>query len=766
MTAVATSADAQPIWSVRPTFRITPTAIARLAPGLAAFLLSAIACIRYQVSVLDVVRFTLENCWAILLPGVLTHRALRGRSTDLVTELAWGVVTGLAIQLAAWAAFVSIGAGSWLIVYPLVFVVVFAAVPGLRGCWTLAPYARRTGIRTAWSLTVVYAASLAVLVYYTFRALPLPPRTGLWYQDMYWHAAISAEAMHSVPPRVPQLDDHVLIYHWFSNAHMAADALISHVDVLTVTGRLWYLPVYAAITLTTYVLTVSLTGRSWAGVLAAALIVAPAGISVVSWVAPIAVSGYVPYSPSQLFSLPFLAFGTWLLIEAVRGRLTARGWVMFALIVLATCGAKSSALPVLLGGACLGALVSLRDRSRRWPALGAVALIGVVIAASSKVVAGGSSGSTLTLNATVIRLKAFRIFLDHGHPMSEIHLAGALVLAIILIQFLYGATGFALLHRSTRRDPAVWVFIGIFLAAQLALFLINHPSMSQLYFVEGIDPLWAVFAVWGAVAAISRARRDSSWRAAFAVMAAYGILGTATVFVIRHLCGHHLPGARSALHRMLFAVGVVGMAMVLTAVLLIVLTRRAPAIGRLVAAGVAGGLLVAATVPSVWEGDFYQARRDMDARPNNRHLSVAEVAGARWLAGHSPLSATTATNVYCLPVRTRRHCDARAFWVQGLSERSSYLGAWAYEDQNEDNLLHQKQSDYIRSFWNVKRLALNNAAFADPNPAVLTQLYDYGVRWLYADSAASRVSPLLGRYATLRWHSGTVWIYQLRAPQV
>ncbi|NUR27714.1 MAG: hypothetical protein HOV83_18030, partial [Catenulispora sp.] len=47
---------------------------------------------------------------------------------------------------------------------------------------------------------------------------------------------------------------------------------------------------------------------------------------------------------------------------------------------------------------------------------------------------------------------------------------------------------------------------------------------------------------------------------------------------------------------------------------------------------------------------------------------------------------------------------------------------------------------------------------------VVAQLQQkYGARWLYADDRAGTISPDLTRYAQVRYHEGTVTIYELTA---
>ena len=55
-------------------------------------------------------------------------------------------------------------------------------------------------------------------------------------------------------------------------------------------------------------------------------------------------------------------------------------------------------------------------------------------------------------------------------------------------------------------------------------------------------------------------------------------------------------------------------------------------------------------------------------------------------------------------------------------------------------------------------------AFHDPTREGLSGLWDRGVRWLYADTASSPVSPRLGRLADEVYRDGTATVYRLRRP--
>jgi hypothetical protein len=68
-----------------------------------------------------------------------------------------------------------------------------------------------------------------------------------------------------------------------------------------------------------------------------------------------------------------------------------------------------------------------------------------------------------------------------------------------------------------------------------------------------------------------------------------------------------------------------------------------------------------------------------------------------------------------------------------------------------------------RPFWEPERLALNDAAFADPDAATLRELRErYRVRYLVVDRSVAPESPTLASLADLRFENERVAVYELR----
>jgi hypothetical protein len=65
-------------------------------------------------------------------------------------------------------------------------------------------------------------------------------------------------------------------------------------------------------------------------------------------------------------------------------------------------------------------------------------------------------------------------------------------------------------------------------------------------------------------------------------------------------------------------------------------------------------------------------------------------------------------------------------------------------------------------YWNREELAANDVAFTTPSPTAIERLRNAGVRWLYADNRAGKVSPALRSYVQLRHTTTDATIYEIR----
>lgn len=774
--------------------------------------------------------------WGVVGPGMLVHRAVRGRPGTIVDDVALGAAVGLVLQLAAWAALTALGLAHLLLWWPVILVLVFAGVPRLRRHFSLRPYEQRVPTGAA-ALGVTGFLLAAHGVIGSFGSAALPPNAMSWYQDDMWNLGNVAELMRTVAPQVAQVAGRPFYYHWFSDAHLAAMTLTTSIDPVTIVGRLWAPPLLLVTVGVTMAVGHRLSGSAWVGAAAAFCFAVAPSLEVSSWLIPAGSSATAVNSPSQVFAVPLTLLAIDLLVSVLRRRASRCTWLLLAATLVACAGAKSSVLPVLFGGLALAALVSLLTaRHRLRAALSTVALTLAVVLLTQSRLAGGQSGSTLQLLATLKLSRPWRLVHESAVATGSLEAGlGAngtgrvllLLLAGYLVSYLWLLAGASALRRT---DLAGWFLLGTGLAGLVGLLTIRHPAYSQIYFLKIGIVAWQLLALWGYQRSISTARDRVGGRATLRAAIGGGVLGTALLLLARFIGGPPpsvppLSAVTSALERSLLVPTV---AIVLAAAALVVTRRkRSGATNALVVVGLASAVLSAAlftpaqrlltafgvsqAVALVWVGVAVvvatllttvrgSGRRiaavsgvveavvavgcvavvcvavvvtpsEIDRRPGvvrsaGRTLVTAdEVASARWLGRHAGQYDVIATNVHCLPTRTRPHCDARAFWVSGLSGRRVLVEGWGYTDAAQ-TAAGRNGLPFSRQPFDDKALfALNEGVFTDPTPQKARKLYALGVRWLFADRRAGPVSAGLATVASPRYRSGPVTVYGLPASQ-
>ena len=707
---------------------------------------------------------------AVLLPGTLLYRAVRGSTGNLPEDLGFGAVTGLVAELAAWALGTATGLQHLLWVWPVLAVAPFVAVPRLRRYWRIA---RPRPLPAAWSWGVA-AACVGAIAWAAgqWAHVPLPATTANYYPDLLYHLGLVHELTRSMPFRVPQVAGETLHYHYLCDAHLAAASMITGIDPATVEFRLWLGPIVLVTVLALAGLARQVTARWWAGPVTAGVAVLgrpllPGG--------PAAVPGGSPVSwlsPSQTYLIPFLVLLTALCVDLVRGRPIGRGWWLFGPLALACAGAKASGLPVLTAGVAVAlAARFVADRTVGWRPL--VALGGLVAAMGVGVtlfVGGGANGLTLQALSELQWITPYRHTLAPPGPTAPGPLPPGLATGGATgWVFVLGIVGWWLLlqsprlvglaavgRRPGRTDPAVWLLAGATVAGTGALWFLFHPSDSQAYFFLPVLPFGTLLTV-----RLLPARRP--WRPVLAA----GAVGLVLAVVLRYAAG---PGAAepASTYRAWAAAMArpVLVALVVAAVLVggWLLLRRYGLRGGGAPAAVAAllGASLGAGAVEVLPRTVTVATAVPVPSPASRPVSAAEIRAARWLDRHAAPDDVVATNVHCTHLVTRPHCDSRAYWVSGFGGHRTLVESWAYTDAAV--AAHGRHGhSYIRQpFADRRLLALNDRAFTAPDAATLGELRDrYRVRWLLADRRAGPVAPRLRRYARLRHTDGPAAVYEL-----
>ncbi|MEU4563888.1 hypothetical protein AB0F72_36385 [Actinoplanes sp. NPDC023936] len=721
-------------------------------------------------------RYAIYWTLGVLVPGVLVFRALRGSRGNLPEDVGFGAATGIAVQLIGWAIFVGVGLESVLWIWPLLVLAAFVAVPGLRRHWRIEN-PEPLPLAWSWLIAAVMLLGVAILALGEWAGNPLPPVTHSLFGDIYYHWANAAQLSHTILPTQPQMAGEPLKYHWFSDAFRASATLISGADLATVMLRLWAGPIVITSVLVIAALARTASRVWWGGPVAAfiavALPIAAIWPQFSSWPVTIEPS----YSPTLTFSIPFVTVVAVLLVEIARGqRLGRGGWTLFGLLLVVATASKSSSLPTLLGGICLGAL-ALWVLGRKPPkamlaALGGAAL---VLGITAPFLAGGGSGAGIQFGATFSFKGQFIWVVGRDGipgtggllPEQIMHVPWGLklILPALLVCFVVSQIGrvlgfTALLRKDFRKDAAAWVLAGIGIAGWAGALLINHTANGELYFIYSAIPAQAALTAWLLTAVAPRK--------AF-VPVTGGLIAGAVTGAMLHRYGPGLTGpwedhwrynlARPLL--VLLAVIAIGSA------LWWLHRRRWPV---LIGSGLA--VLLAAGIglgwATTWRGLSGQIEAAVSGKTpstgtkGNFWVTANEMRAADWLAKNAPAEDYVATNVHCEMVKTDADCINRSFWVSALTEHAVVLEGWAYQPDTQSAHGDNGIPYFRQPAPQPERQRINDAAFSAPTAAGLAELREkYGAKWLYADKRASPVSPELATLATERFRAGDVIVYQL-----
>jgi len=724
----------------------------------------------YGTPIPQIAIFGVYVAFGIALPGMLWVRLLRGRATHISEDLTLGLAAGYCIEIAGYLAARAAGAPLLFLLWPVLTLLAFAAVPDLRRYW------HGNGTRApswwSWSLAAMLGYVL-VLSAGTFFAQHHITGTDTPYVDMPYHLALIGELRHHVPPAIPYVTGVPLAYHWFFYAEAAATSWATGIEPVTLLYRLSGLPMFVAFVLLTAAAARRLTSGWWTGPVAVAVALFGTVAGPYRWtrtpVFDTETLGVTWISPTNLFGLAVFAavIVTFFdLLDADR-RGPRRQWLLIALLVLGLAGAKASLVPLLIVGLLVviaGGAISRRQVQRN--AAAALALSSVALGLATILLFRGSTGGL------VIGLDSLRSLPVVGLPgareaigtSSMVMPVVGWLLALALWSFLWaGAYGLLIRHKGSLADPPIPLLLGICACALGAVTVFSYPGLSQVYYLKGAAGAFGLLTAAGIAAVLPvRAR----YVALIACVSVAGLVGGVAVLVVRAIGPSDIPTlARTQLFGVLPAIILPVLALVGIAggayVLLASVAPDRPALRG------AGPLLIIALVMgfSLPNVATLLASPFVGERLSGETIPGDGVAAARWLRDHSDTGDVVATNLHCRGLLHRPEvCDARHFWVSGYSERRMVVEGWAYTQRATASAMELGVSDRTVPFWDQTLLALNDLAFSHPTPAVLAALQDQlGVRWLFADLTGAD-SDALVRMADLRYREGTFAVYELRRP--
>ncbi|MFD0272437.1 hypothetical protein ACFVHB_00840 [Kitasatospora sp. NPDC127111] len=760
----------------------------RFLPAVAAYLFLVGLLSAADTAPGDIARYTFYVLWGVLLPGTLVFRVLRRRPHTLVEDLAFGAVVGLVLELVAWSVLVGLGLQSVATAWPLAVVIPFAAVPRLRRHWFPRGY-RRTSPGWSWSVAGTVAVTSAYMYAVFLSRNPVMPdtETTRQYIDLPYLLSLAGNAKHNFPLTFPQAAGEPLHYHWFTFVHMAMTDLVGHIDLPVVQMRLM-VPALAALAMViTAVVAHRLTGRPWAGPVAALLIFAvgefnavyPNNVGHWTFGAP-AVPLMSWASLSLTYSQPLLMALIGVVGDALRGRGAEEGddagriaripalgrgaLVLTALFAVASSAAKASSLPVTLAGlAFAGVMVLIGTRRVPWTIVG----LGAIVA-----------GAQVFATAVLFRFESYglevvpfgnieRYWADPQHSRTAV--TQSVVVAATLVAYLLNhqlrMAGMIPLvwRRRLRLEQSQWFLLGGALAGPAVYLVVNGFNAS--YFTLAGLSFGVLLSAWGYCEVFERAALPAPAKAAL------GAGALAFVLVLTYAIQHHagdwasfalkavgdakgtesytaLVPALAAAAALAGIAAVCGLLWWAAGRVLPGLRRRGGVVlltGALVAGAPALLLDVQQSREVPWDGAW--------------PLPATQVEAARWVRSHSDPADVLVTNTHCrsesdYAVPGENCWNSLSFYLSAYSERSVLVEGWAYSPR----LMSEKSG----TFWDQPLLQLNDDAVYHPTAEILGRLRErHHVRYVVVNRKTGPESPALKTLAKQVFDNGRMAVYEI-----
>lgn len=720
----------------------------------------------------------------VALPGTIAWRLLaRGRGLFLEQ-----VVVGSALALSTQAILGFLLAPlhasrlSWVWAPA---VLALSLLPRLRRtAWSTPRRSERSSVAGAW---VQAGAVLAAVAWVGVTSLATHPlvtvdRSGPWvravpasaYVDLPFHQSLAAGIDRFYPLVYPYLDDEPLHYHLLAYEHIAGVSAATGIDLTWVLYRLDVVALVSLAVLAVGVLARRASGVAHAAPVAAVMAALSSAVAPYGWTAtPFTSAGLLQSatfrSPTQTFGLPLLvAAVTVAAMILPRPALGSGGmdterrpkrWLLaiaFGILAVGAGGAKSTTLPVLIGGVALTALVAiLRRRDQRWPAVllavSAGAFVGLIV-----VFLHGQAGSLGIRPFDVVV-----VFWATGAVGQGVGTASRAVLAALgtLAWLSAGAAGVLLARRARRHDPVVLLLVGTALAGPAAALLTTASGASEVYFLYASWPVLVVLAVWGWADTWSLAVGRGLRRPMLVVSIAAAALGPTLVLLARVVSGRsvppHLPADLPV--RALVTPWLAIAAGLVAAGAITYLASKRGRRGALLAVALVAVALSSATVvtrPGELVDGFRMIAAGTVPAAEGAPIPLDGARAALFVRDHAAVNDVIATNAHC--VGTSSPCDARHFWVSALTERRVLVEGWAYPEGFRPGLTRTSP------FWDTARYTANQVVFTDPTSQNVAALRDeYGVTWLFVDRTVARESDRLRDYAQLVLDDGDAAVYRI-----
>ncbi len=680
----------------------------------------------------------------IAIPGTLFWRRLTGGTGWFTVDAALGTAFGLAVEALVYPIGRYFDIPLAALVMPALAMGVFRAIPRAKLPVKPTPWWAMVGVMVAVGVVAAWFVRVGS------QLIPVDGPAALRSDsDAARNLSLAGELTHHFPPQLPYASGRPLTNHFAVYDHLASAHWITSVELDVLTQRMAPFAFLLLTVLGAAAVGVVLTGRAVAAPIAAGLTVAAGDLAAWPWAVDARLFNDSPFSmgqltnPSQAFStvlmLPLLAVTAMLLRrKPTNTRAQVIGMLVAAAVLLAALSAtKASALPVYAVGLA-AAWVYLTVQSGR------INLRGLVLGAGVAACYAFSFFVVLRGKASDIEFQPARTFRHMMDVMTELHTTEALVViaAIVVLGWLLPASGALLIRRRLPRDPMVVMLLAGLIGAVIAAGLLYDAGQTQVFFVRTGFIYGILLATWGL---------GSLDRKQYYVAAPALLIGAAAIYWGRYRSEDSCTTA-SCFGQPLVVALVIAVIGAGTFGLLLRLKRRMWAV---FAVAVVLGLTVSPTMGSL---------REFATPALTAYESIAPggIEAARFIRRNSGPNDLIATNIHCREAGADR-CLTGSYWLAGYAERRVLVQGWAYTQRIDDSYAADEKVQ--GSYWDPARRRLNDEAFTAPTREVLETLRTkYGVQWLLADERVGTPPKELERLSQLRFHYGTVRVFQLYPP--
>jgi hypothetical protein len=464
-------------------------------------------------------------------------------------------------------------------------------------------------------------------------------------------------------------------------------------------------------------------------------------------------------SPTQALATALCPLLIVMVVGIARGSARRpRDWAFAALVMLACAGAKSAMLPLFIGGLCGTAVVMLVLRRRAVLRTAGLAALSLSMFAVATYLFYGLGSRAMSV-APLALIDSLTVRLEMTQPDAPADPSVRLLLTVAFIVCILApvAGGVGLfLYRGWRR-PTPWILLGTCVTAVVAVLMLGHPAMSQVYFLLSAAVPLGVFGAMG----LARLGDPMDRRTAAGAVIA-GIVGLGLAFAISAAMSERVPTSADGaidvaiVFLLPLVVGALGVGL-----FLLVSTRasrrwpwlrpRRLFLSLFVVAGMCAPLAVAGALAGIKERPEPKDPTDVIGRGG--------IKAATWLKTHSTPDQLVATNTHMWRAAWRN------FWVSAYAERRVLVEGWAYVAPEAVGLPSTEANNANGGppvFWDQPRLRLNDEVFTNPTPANVRELQrTYGVDWLFADRAEKPDLDGLSRVAELEYRTPRYLVYRL-----